>query len=648
MLMNDQNSGGVSAAITVKDPKGIATGTPGAPLQPQRKPVIGADQVRKADKDLQRYKDGKKSLDDRIIENEQWFKLRHWDCMKGRKSEIRPTSAWLLNSLMNKHADAMDNYPEPNVRPREEGDQEEAKVLTSIIPVILEQNDFEQVYSDVMRYKGKAGTGVFGVFWDGSKLNGLGDIVVKKIDLLNLYWEPGVTNIQESRNLFHLELQDNEVLEERYPQLKEKLGNDTGKVSRYYYDDNVDTKNKSCVVDWYYKKPVGRQSILHYCKYVNDIVLYSSENDPKYAERGWYEDGDYPFVFDVGVPVEGSPAGYGYMDVGKDAQAYIDRANQAIMENMLENSSPRYLYRQDCGINPEDYADQTKRFVPVTGNLDETHILPIQGKPLSSIYLTVQQGWIDSLKETTGNRDVSNGGTTGGVTAASGLAAMQEAGSKLSRDDNKGSYRAFRRLCLMIIERIRQFYDMPRKFRILGEDGKDQFLRYDNSRLKVQPVENYFGAEPMYRKPLFDIEVTAQKASPYSKVAQNELAIQLFQLGVFNPQMVDQALALLDIMDFSGKQFVIDKVRENGTMFQQMQLMMQQMMMLAQIVDKHEGSNIAQQLAAQFSGGQPVAPVGGGDPIKASETEALGGEDAKESSTTKKARQRVAESTSPT
>ncbi len=611
-----------------------------------KRQMIGADEVRKADKDLQRYKDGKTNLDAKIIENEQWFKLRHWECMKGRDSEIKPTSGWLLNTLLNKHADAMDNYPSVNVLPREEGDKDEAKMLTSIIPVILEQNDFEQVYSDVMRYKGKAGTGVYGVFWDGSKLNGLGDIAIRKIDLLNLFWEPGVTNIQESRNLYHVELRDNDLLESQYPQLKGKLGSDTGKVSRYHYDDNVDTEQKSCVVDWYYKKRIGNRTVLHYCKYVNDIVLYASENDPNCADRGWYEHGDYPFIFDVVIPVEGTPAGFGYMDAGKDTQAYIDRGNQAIMENMLANTAPRFFCRENSEIDLNEYADQSKQFVKVSGEFREDSIVPIQGKPLSSVYVNVHQSWIDSLKETTGNRDVSNGGTTGGVTAAAGLAAMQEAGSKLSRDDNKGSYRAFRRMCLMIIELVRQFYNTPRKFRILGDDGEYRFESYDNRRIRIQNQGTAFGEDQGFRKPLFDVEVSVQKASPYSKMAQNELAIQLYNLGIFNPQMADQALALLDIMDFDRKQAVINKVQQNGTMFQQMKMMMQQMLMLAQIVDKHEGSNVTAQLAAQFGGGQPVAPVGA-SPAKVDETEALGGSDAKESSTTKKARQQVAESTSP-
>ena len=129
--------------------------------------VIGREQIQAAQQILQRYKEGKANLERRIVENEQWFKLRHWECM--RKSEtnaVEPSSGWLFNSIANKHADAMDNFPSPNVLPREEGDKGEAEMLSSIIPVILEQNEFEETYDNVWDYKLKAGTGIYGVFWD--------------------------------------------------------------------------------------------------------------------------------------------------------------------------------------------------------------------------------------------------------------------------------------------------------------------------------------------------------------------------------------------------------------------------------------------------------------------------------------------------
>lgn len=610
--------------------------------------VIGKEQVQKANQTLLKYTEGKTNLDRRIVENEQWYKLRHWECLRDKNNDVQPTSAWLFNCIANKHADAMDSFPAPNILPREENDKGEAEMLTSIIPVILDQCDFEQTYSDVMQYKIKNGTGVYGVFWDKNKLNGLGDITIKKVDLINLFWESGITDIQKSRNLFHLELVDNDLLVGQYPQLENKLGGETIRVSKYLYDDTVDTSNKSIVVDWYYKKNQNGKLVLHYCKYVNDEVLFATENMPEFAEKGLYDHSEYPFVFDVLFPIEGTPTGFGYIDIGKDAQTYIDRGNQAIMQNTLANAKPRYFVKNDGSVNVDEYADMTNDFIHVDGNLGQDSIVPVTGKPLSSIYVEVINNKIDELKETTGNRDISTGGTTSGVTAASAIAAMQEAGSKLSRDNNKASYRAFRKLCLMVVELIRQFYDLPRCFRIMGENGAARYVQYSNAGIQPQMQGIDFGMDMGMRLPLFDIEITAQKQSPYSKMSQNELALQFFNAGLFNPQIADQALACLDMMDFDRKDFIMQKISQNGGMYQQMLMMQQQMMQLGAMVDNAHGtSEVTDSLMNQF--GMQSYQAQGNASGSAEDNSALG-EDMKtgESEITKKARQRVADSTSPT
>ena len=609
--------------------------------------VIGREQIQEARNILQKYKAGKANLEQKIIEAEQWYKLRNWECMrKSKTNQVEPVSGWLFNSIANKHADAMDNFPSANILPREEGDKGEAEMLSSIIPVIMEQNNFERTYDSEMDDKLKSGTGVYGIFWDKDKLNGLGDIAIRDEDVLSLFWEPGITDIQESRHFFHVALVENDELVGQYPQLAGKLGSSSLDLSRYIYDDSVDTTTKSAVIDWYYKKRMGSKNILHLCKFVNDEVLFATENEPEYQE-GWYQHGMYPYVFDPLYRMKGTPCGFGYVDIGKSAQEYIDRGNQAILQNMLANAKPRYFIRADGSVNEEEYADLTKDFVHVDGNLGADSVAPIQGKPLNNAYITVITNKIEELKETTGNRDISTGGTTSGVTAASAIAAMQEAGSKLSRDNNKASYRCYREVVLMVIELIRQFYDLPRSFRIMGQSGMERFVQYSNAGIKPQAMGDMMGVEMGMRKPLFDVEVTAQKQSPYSKMSQNELALQFYGAGFFNPQMADQALACLDMMDFNQKYSIMQKIAQNGGMYQQMLQMQQQMLMMAQMLDEVKGTNMAEQIAAGVNGGPVPAAVDGSEVAKKG-GEALGGESMGESSVTEKARKRVAESTDPT
>ena len=597
---------------------------------------IGQEQLRQANLTLQKYKEGKANLEQRVIDNEEWYRLRHWECMRGKKKQqVEPVSAWLLNAIANKHADAMDNYPAPNILPRERYDVEEARRLSDIVPVVLEQTGYEGTYSEAWWDKLIGGTAIYGVFWDSGKLNGLGDIAVEPVDVLNLFWEPGITDIQDSANVFHLSLADNKALESSYPQLSGNLGGSTLDISKYVYDDTVDTSGKSVVVDWYYKKQVGQTTVLHFCKYVNDTVLYATENDETMAKRGWYDHGKYPFVFDPLFRIKGTPCGFGYIDIGKGAQEYIDRGDQAVMQNMLSNAKPRYFIRSDGSVNEAEYGDMTKDFVHTDGNLGQDSILPIAGKGLSSIYLNVLDRKVEELKETTGNRDVSTGGSASGVTAASAIAAMQEAGSKLSRDSNKAAYRAFREIVLLVVELIRQFYDLPRQFRIIGANGEQSFISYTNAGLLPQAQGTDFGVDMGYRVPLFDIEISAEKASPYSKLSQNELALQFFGAGFFNPQLTDQALACLEMMDFDGKDRMMQRIAQNGTLYQQLMQTRQQAVAMAQAVDMQMGTNYAGQI---LSGAQGQAQPG-----RVQKPETTGGE----SSVTRNAREEAASRAEP-
>ncbi len=565
------------------------------------KPPIGAEEVARAEQILQKYKVGKAALDQRLVDNELWFRMGHWKNYQNPMMEGKPqpSSGWLFNSIANKHADAMDNYPAPNVLPRAPDDEQTARVLSSVLPVVLEQADYEQVYSDTWWRKLKQGTGVKGVFWDPEQRGGVGEITVRPMNLLMLYWEPGVDDIQASPNFFSLSLEDTDQLTERWPQLE---GHSTSalEVPHYLHDGGLDTNGKSVVVDWYYKKrnAEGRR-VLHYCKFCNGVVLYASENDPEYAERGFYDHGQYPFVFDPLFVEEDSPAGFGYIDVMKECQTAIDRMNHAMDENVLLSSKQRYVLSDAAGVNEEELADFSRDIVHVVGRLGDDSFRPLQTTGLQGNSLSYRNSRIEELKEISGNRDMTQGGTAGGVTAASAIAALQEAGSKLSRDMLKSAYRAFAKECYLIMDLMRQFYDEERVFRIIGETGRSEFVHFSGAALRAQALPGVGGVELGSREPVFDIVVSAEKKSTFSRLSQNETAKECYQLGFFAPRNADAALAALEMMDFEGIEKVRQRVRQNGTLAQRLEQLQSQLVQLKQGPLSGPGENLSTAAAAR-------------------------------------------------
>lgn len=596
----------------------------------QMPPKIGAKEVTEAADTLRKYKEGKARLEAKIIANEEFWKLRQWNYTRSERDEFKPATAWLWSCIQNRHADFMDSYPTCNFKPRQEDDKGEAEMLSDIMPVIMEQNRYEETYSDVAWYMLKHGGCVQGVFWDGSKHNGLGDVTIKKIDFLNLFWESGITDIQESENVFTTELVSNKILEQRYPQTVGHLNGGKITLAKYLYDDHVDTNGKSVVVDWYYHTEYNGRKALQYCKFVNDIVLYATENDTEQpmtqqidpqtgipimipngepaSVKGLYDHTLYPFVVQQLYPIEGSLCGYGLTDIGRDTQIQIDIMNKAITDNVVVTATPRYFIRNDGSVNEEEFTNINRSLVHVEGNVGEENIRPMDAPGFGAHCINELQLKIDELKYITANQDANNGVAPSGITAASAIAALQETAGKASRTSNKTMHRAYRDVCYMVLELVRQFYDTPRTFRIAPDSmNGEQFVQFSNEGLQPQP-QMLGGQMNGLRLPEFDIDVTSEKANPYKKMEMNELALNFYNQGFFNPQMADQAVSCLEMMDFTGKDDVIQRIQQNGTMMQMLAQFEQIALALAQKYEPDTAQEIAQMIM-QMNGEQ--APMMG-------------------------------------
>ena len=524
-------------------------------------PVLTDVDAKLAGELLERYRAGKSKLDNRLADEAVWWQSRHGGVPAGNtRNGVAPVSAWLWGSVCNKHADLCDAMPVCAVLPREPDDEGDAALLSDILPVITDRCSFGQTYSDNAWSKLKHGVAAYGVFWNPLLENGIGDIDIRRVDLLNLFWEPGVRDIQDSPHLFLVGLADTAVLLAQYPFLQKKraaMREDgslfTPEMGGSYLSGNQGLSEKTAVVDWYYKRitPEGR-TVLHYAKFTGDVLLYASENDPAYAERGWYDHGKYPVVLDVLYPEEGTPAGYGLIAVGRNPQGYIDELDGHILEYANTASRVRYWAKRSLGINEKDFLNPDKRIIEVEGDIDEEKLRQITLSPMDGMLTDVRKMKIDELKETTGNRDVSQGSTSGGVTAAQAISALQEAGNKGSRDMIAGSYRAYVQVMQQVIELIRQFYDGVRCFRIAGEDGGRRYVRYSN--IGLQDTVTGMGTDglALYRRPVFDIDVRAERENPLDREGRNRLMLELFRAGLFEPANRAAAEKTLAGMDFEG------------------------------------------------------------------------------------------------
>ncbi|MBQ3056425.1 MAG: hypothetical protein IJC95_02940 [Clostridia bacterium] len=516
----------------------------------RRKNIITKAEIRAAAEQLLAWRRAREGFSARVQEEEDWYRLRVMP-RAHRNSEgevIAPTSAWLFNALMQKHADPMENIPLAICLPREESDEEDARALSAILPVILDRSGFEASYSDNMWYKLKHGICAWGVFWNTELENGMGDVDVRRVDLQGLYWDMGVRHLQDSRAVYFVEEVDAAALRARFPRYDGKgdEGLDHLFCTRGGGEETV------AVVDWYYKKRTAEgRTVLHYCKFAGDTVLFSTENEGSY-QNGWYEHGQYPFVLDVLYPIEGTSLGFGIIAVGRDPQGYIDRMDRNLLEYMDWATRVRYFCKRSTGVNEEEFCDLSRRIVSVEGDPDEERLRQIEVAAPDPLWLQLKNAKVNELKETVANRDMLQGSTESGVTAAAAIAALQESGNKSMRDIISASYRAFVEVARLMVECVRQFYSEIRCFRILGKNGGNRYLSWSNDHIRERVTGVSESGLPLTRRPVFDIDVRAEKQNPYTRYSHNEMLKSLYSLGVFDPANAPAAQILLDAMDFSG------------------------------------------------------------------------------------------------
>ncbi len=482
------------------------------------------------------YKADREPLMARIRDNEAFYRRSYERLYSNISNTLSSDTPLIFAAIENCRADAIDNYPGVNIIEREPEGTEVAELLSKVVEAQLEISDFKSVYKENIRNKLKYGTAVYGVFYDGDT----GDIDIRCIDIADVYVDMNIPDIQQSRFLFINAAVENELLCEQYPQFSDLF---SGDAQLEGIRDTHTLKDRTNITDCYYKKPDG---CVHMMKLCGDVVIAATEDMQGY-EGGLYAHKQYPVVFDTLYPCENSPFGFGMIDIGKSTQITINKLDDAICENIMCASKPRYLTKRNGGINEEEFCDISKCIVHYEGDTDS--IRAIDHSAINEYFLSHREYKKDELKEILANRDFQQGGTNGGVTAASAIETLRQAGEKRSRAIINDTYDSFKKIVFMTIELMRQFFSESRTYRISDPMGQKAFAPFSGDMLYTHSAD--------HRALMFDIDVVIQRENPYSRESINKTVLELWGSGVLDPQNREQAIVALKNMQFDGKEQLI-------------------------------------------------------------------------------------------
>ena len=470
-------------------------------------------------------------------DNEAFWRTNHWhDTPAREENEPQPVTPSMFSTLESVLADLMDHYPDAVLLGEEPRDDKTAECLTQLLRFVLKRRNYRRVYRKKCRAALMKGASVQEVFWDATLLGGLGDVNVREWAIDHFFWDPKFEDVQAGRACFKTGYFPRSWFEQNYPKQAPFIrGERRGREEEKAYLTDDTSEDVMLLEYWFkeYDRESGRARV-HLCKLAGGVLL---EDSRKTRPEGMYAHGLYPFIVEPLYPLSGQPVGLGLIDVLKNLQVYADRLDQIILKNALMSGKMKLLINRSADVDERSLLDADSEVVRAS-RIDEGAIRWMQCQPLGSYLLSYQQAKVSAIKEESGQNLFNRGEAGGGITAASAIVALQEAGSKRSRVLIDQLFDGYEQMVRMMIAVIQENYTEKRVFRIHGP-GEGRFA-YGGKNDEID----------------FDVSIQVQKQTPYSKLYQNELAMELLKAGVI------RSTDALEMMSFEGRERILVRALE--------------------------------------------------------------------------------------
>ena len=526
--------------------------------------------------------------------------LRHED-----RAKTAPPSTALLSSIDNVIADQIDNMPEALLVPEREETAKSAEEMTDIVGYVMYQAGWPGKYQKLMEDAAVVGTGIAEVFWDEDADDGEGMVNVLVWHPEDFYPDPQYEDIQDGRAVFKTTHTTVAWVEEHYPDVKGYVREDEyAREGEQALIETPEGDKKVTLIEYWYKRydPEKRRYHVHMAQLAGGALLFSTETDFGVDKKGEYEEGvyahgQYPFIFYRYRDVYGRPFGTGLVHDYKDSQNAIDRYQKYIDDNARESSVQKRFIRKNS-ISVEDVADMSKSVVEYEGSDIRQDLTTIQTAPLNGQVYQMMVYLADTMKQDSGQNQFARGEGGLGVTAATAIQALQEAGGKITRMHTEKFKDAFREMIEQVLWVLSEYMEPSRKLRIVG--GWDSTGNMKDRLVELHAPKAEGDKLP---KPAYHVRVQVQKNNPLQIQASNELLTQAAQVCAQygNPLPPETFIGLLQ--GYPNKSSVLKAVQANSIVQQKMQQLEAQVQQLSTQLAQQRKANAGYLKALSTPGG---------------------------------------------
>ena len=518
---------------------------------------------------LRIWRDGCREIHDRAKESRNILLLqdpKQDEQTKSRRQDKKTIQLQTLKSTFNNCiADQMDNMPEALMLPETKELEHVAEDLTDIVRFVMAQNNYESLHRRRVEDCFCTGTAITQVAWDPEMSGGRGDVCVIRWPVENFLWDPIADTLQDARALFKVSWHPLSWYEQHYPEKAKDIGSDSGEYSGLgvpeAQEENLGgDEDRAMMLEYWYRLYDAKQKRYTInVAYLAGGVLLANEKDV-------YAHGLYPFVADVFTPIEGLPVGDGLVQELAPMMRYVNRYANYIDMNLRMSSKGRLLVDRAAGIDKEALLDWETDVVE-GDRIDASALTWMQNQPFTGAVTQQMLQLQMDIKQDSGQNQFSRGETAGGVTAASAISALQEAGGKITRLRTNVLNQGYKAIVEQVMWLISQFYDKKRVMFITGENNSGMH------EVDASP-EHLFGKSKGGRLPVppYTVQIQVQRRNPLRQQAQNELFMQAYsmaaQAGAPFPLSV-----LFKMLHVDGKERILPEIVQFETLQQQMQEM---------------------------------------------------------------------------
>lgn len=492
--------------------------------------------------------EAKSELHDKWKKYEDYYKADQWKGKKVDPKRVMPVVNYIFTTIESLLPYLTSNVPDPIVLPVLPEDEEVAEDLTKIVKIILEKNNIVRALHVGERVRLKFGTAIWKVFFDPTKLNGLGDVAFEVVDPVNFFIDPNeVNDLQNADFCGTATRRSLEYIKRRYPDKANEIVPDQfyTELAAYGDEEDLDPRNTQATLIEYWKKDEEDGLVR---------IVVAGETLLRY-DTNFYLHGKYPFIRSLNYPVQKSFWGMSEAEQLINLQDIINKLLQIVIENVALANGQLIVDKNASGIKDiRGLANKLWQPGLVIPSNDPNAIKKLDGVVAPAWVINLIQLIQKDIELVTGISPLYLGQAPGSVTAASGILALQEQATARVRLKLQEQGKLIEELTQFIIAYAVEFYTEDRYFRYLDENRQMKWIEMNNEDLaKVDDEGNLIIPE-------YDVQVAVGFDAPMSRAYIEQQALQLFQMGIID------AVEVMKTMNFPLKEEIIERLEEKAAL----------------------------------------------------------------------------------